>query len=616
MPAPDTRDKSLWIKSKINDGLMAAQVAERERKWVEATFIGLPKPTQQALIDAVGGFGIFASDKNKVKRDLCRAMNAALAFDALLHGRKYVYDRVWREKILTRLDLTSAQRVVLAQVNAAYTASQPLESFEPITLPGPEAVIHTAVPPPVLPRAHPVSASVDKPGAGWKKLRLAVAPVARANVIMKSAATAFQTEGSERHDRLDAMVAQQTGEIGMVWTRASMTVREAVNDLAITNLQNLSSFNAVITSAYASYDQNVKDNQEALKNNVAMVGKMFSALKSAPPPLSFIGAIGETVAGAVKVQDGLDPRSRFESLKGPRASGFFCKLTAGLDALRDDTLRIGPDLSSLGSVSSLQDTLHRVCKSRMDEMSKVLRKTCDEHFGATSDVLQHFHSVVGDAVASGRGAIQGRIGVQGETYSAAGADGKSVRKPVAGQTNSKAMICARIEQYQNELLEEMRPAIEFPKLFAPQDAGYAMEMMLYSNYIVAMYESKVYRLKPVADGIVNFFARAEPWGVLMVESTQEVATEKQRLKWVDDTNHKQMLVMFCDWYLKNVNPFMLITGARRNGVLYTPKLIEVMCRTQIDKINAAVNVGRTKGVLTSSWNWKAIEKEYARLCRQ
>ena len=604
---PDTNAREFFIK--VDNGLVKAGVKESERKWVTDTFLALPGLKQQEIIMSVGSFGLFASDAEKEKRDLWRAMCVGLA---LHQGPKSGFDRDWREQILKKLDLLAARNVVRDQVKKACAAEETNENTGVLNLPAPEVVMHMPQPRLIVAHANPVSAQVDKPGPGWKMAREKIFQPIKENRRAEAFVTALKEEQAARPARAEAFARGQAGDYGVVWSTARATVSAAIDDLSMKNLHNMTTFTTELRFAYARYGKHVKDTQELLKGKIDVAKKVFEAMKMAGPPLSFIGAFGSAVAGQVKVQAGLDEGCRFAILtKQKTPTGFFSNLVKRFDDLRAEKLRVGPDLTKFASEMSLHVQLNELYKERMKEMEYALRKACEDHFASTSDVLQRLRTFVGDQAKENSASVIGRIGAKGDT--SRDAKGAVVQgAPPIGQVNLDMLISQKITEYQNELLKEMEPAIKLPKLFPPEEAGYAIEMLLYCEYIMALYDKKRYFGKPIAPGISNFFSRAKPWGVLMPGVKHEQAVLAKRLMWKDTTDRKKTLVMFCNWYFENINPFMLITGGMRKGEIYTAALIERLCKEQIDKINAAVNAGRKEGMFRTTWDWDVINVRYAR----
>ena len=137
-------------------------------------------------------------------------------------------------------------------------------------------------------------------------------------------------------------------------------------------------------------------------------------------------------------------------------------------------------------------------------------------------------------------------------------------------------------------------------------------MTLYSQYITLLYkDDNACRAYPLAEKIVDFFADASTWGILMKAAHHDESEAQNRLNWKQNANNRKALVMFCKWYLRDVNPFVMVIGGKVNGKVITPSVIRSMCADEVRKINAAIKHGRTTSKFGSSWDWTKINLHYS-----
>ncbi len=600
---------------KIQKGLKLAQVSEAHLKQLQEIFDGIPAPVASKIIKG-GTFsyqGLFLSQSGEAKerRDLARGMNYVLGLQAHLNKQNYAMNKIWHERMLSsKIAIDAKKSSLRSAVNDVISQSTMRDDVAPASAKQSNAQI-TPQHRPAIHLPAPICKEVDPPHLLKNKFKAAVRKIESMNM----AAKAFSAEGAERSNRAVDFIKKDT-KVDIAWMTACNKVSRYVTDNQVWFQFNYTSMNSAIKDAYQHFEVNVTENQAAISARLDMAKQLFSALKTGPFPVSMIGDIGCKALDFATVDTAIDSRGDI-AVREVKSSGFISKVVQKLTETQEEIRRVGPKLLSLSTQSSLGDNLSQVCQCQLRIMQEVLKSVCDEHFGDTTSVMEkisRFKTEVlqdtnlfdaakekearaqGVAFKTSPHQIMGRIGDNG--------DGQ-------GSAHINNYVVRRIQQYQDELIEQIKTTLKNSP--EPVDQGFmcrAVEMKLYCSYITLLFaEPRDYKIKPLSQGIVDFFAQEGPFGILIKtdKESETHAKDNYLLAYKDDANHKKVLRYFCEWYAKNINPFMLVAGSLHNGEKYSPYLIMLLCKREIGRINEAVYAGRSKGTFgMTNWDWQKI----------
>jgi hypothetical protein len=411
----------------------------------------------------------------------------------------------------------------------------------------------------------------------------------------RNIATTFAAEGNAR-GRINAYVDKRTGSWSTTWSTACSNIKNAMTQNSTKFMFNHHAMSNAIDGAYDSFALRVKGNQQKINSRLDLLGKLFGALQYAPPPAFLIGAIGQKFLTALHVETDIDQRSHFESGMD-NTSGFFGKLSDRIQNLRE-SIRIGPSLGSFDNKSSVKLAMSKVCELQLNRLHEEVTETCNEHFGTTGDVLAKFEAFRDRQLEMQRESIKGEI---------------QAGRVSVGEKNMEATVIDEIVKFEKAVLLGLEARLGFdPKAFRLDQIGDAVELMLLCNYIIALYKTEESLAHSLDAGILEFLARKDAWGVLAIGATRDAANGMRRLKWATgieamgsgNNNNKKCLKMFCQWYVTNINPFLMVAGATRNGKTYTPALIQELCEKERMRIISCID---------KKWNWTEINAKYAAL---
>lgn len=603
-----------WIK--ISLGLSSANVPPNIEKAFKELFLSPAFRHQaEAIVNGISTPST-ASRKpaDEERRLLSRAMNFLEGVDAYINRRPYVeadknlrVDRKFIEDLSS--PVVGVKKRVQNRANEVYrqfgngdfktggipvmAVMEPMPDVSPSSLtPGPEHLLKPA---------GPTALALDPPRP--KRLRMAANRV----IAMNKAAAAFQSSGRENRAnniaRANQFVVAKEDKLMHSWTTARSFLVQTFSRDQVWFLYNHANFNSAISTAYRDFRLSVEENQALIKARVDLLKKLFTGLKMAPPPLSFVGMAGELALSQAKVQTTLDPR---QGLPEPNAhnSGFVQRFLDKVEELQKQG-EIGPVLGNLATDSALLTGLDKVCASQLKIMQKALDTVCTERFGDATNQDQKMREFLAESIERQYDAYKGFLGAQFET--------KRTSLPGMLATSEEGMLTAmreRIDRYRLELEAEIRANfMASPGHEALSNMKAAIEMSLYCAYIKELYASDaMLRGAELHDNIVNFFARSDAWGILSKDAHQASALAETRLSWKGGYNHKKALHRFCTWYVETINPFLMVSGRHLGGKPYSAKLIQELIRMRVRRINIAIDETRTKGLFGSNWDWDRLDE--------
>jgi hypothetical protein len=623
MPA-DPQLAKYWVK--IASGLTAAQVKAADQDELLEFLSLMSKEQQLSILKKGDDFGLFKSsgDEHKKRRELARAMNVALALGGYYRQQKidYQLNTKEREKILNpgsdfgMLKARVKKEVEIALNNARISCNRrpdakggmpaiPASTPKPITI---DREIIAAPP-------APVSREFDALERVRARQNWGVAKVVHNNIVkehkVSQAVAALTQGGAERGERVADFVENHTAELIGSWTTALAELKDVFTNHREWLMFNFITMETAIGDAYKNFELSVRENQKEITDRLNILTMMFGALKHGPFPVSLIGSIGEKAVGTFKADEAIDPRSSVPILVGT-SSGFINNLKEKLDDKYQELSRVGPKLASIDNVSQWRQGLHLVCEAQLKCLKDLLALTCNQYFGDSSSVVQKFEALRAKAVQEHYGEIKGSLHYSGTRDE----KGKGEREKI------KMIITTQITQYKNEQIAAMEKIFRpKPRQISPAEFQKAVEMTLYCQYITLLYkDDNACSTLPLAEKIVDFFADAGTWGILMKNANHKEAEAANRLKWKQNADNRKVLLMFCKWFLRDVNPFAMVIGGKMDiggegeHKLITPSIIRTMCADEVRKINNAVKHGRKINRLGySEWNWDTINAYYSAL---
>lgn len=598
----------------IESGLDAVQVTKPDRDALQDFLSRMSVQQQLAIVQTGDKFGLLDNRDDK-RRNLARVMNLALGLSAYYRPRKIAYQLNGKEResiLKSAADLNAIQAKIKREVELA------LENANTICHSGTDAKGVMPVIPDTKPHAItidmavistpplPVSRDFDALERVKARQHWGIAKAVHKEKIkdhkMNIAVEALTTGGAARGERVADFVQNNTAVLIGSWTTALGEVKDVFTNHKDWLMFNFITMEAAIGDAYKNFEINVKENQKDITDKLNILTMMFGALKHGPFPVSLVGNIGEKAMGVFKADEGIDPRSSVPLLVGT-SSGFISNLKDKLDDKYQELSRVGPKLASIDNVSDWRQGLHIACDAQLKCLKDLLTLTCNEYFGDSSSVVQKFEAMRDSAVKERYGEIKGRFS-HTDTKDAAG---KSERELV------KQFVIEKITNYKKEQIAAMEK-IFCPKMhrISPAELQRMVEMTLYSQYITLLYkDDNACCALPLAEKIVDFFADASTWGILMKAAHHSESEAQNRLNWKQSANNRKALVMFCKWYLRDVNPFVMVIGGKVNGKVITPSIVRTMCADEVKKINAAIKHGRKTSKLGSSWDWEKINLHYS-----
>jgi hypothetical protein len=272
------------------------------------------------------------------------------------------------------------------------------------------------------------------------------------------------------------------------------------------------------------------------------------------------------------------------ALRGGDASKFSKDLADVLQAYNSATSL--SNLDSLSTAGEFKDTLSAISRALLTEMREVTRRVLDCTFGtdAKPELFDLFYSRF-----LARGGAGGRAG------------------------SGDALF---IHQHLEPLKSHIKDVLESHLVYQwngdqQQVLGARLRMGMVCAYLVEVFKgSTVGTQFNVNEQIVTFLASTASWGILMLDAPRANSEQRLRLNWKGDEIDKEALLLFCRWYVMNINPFHILVNGPAGA-----KRIQERCEQQILIINQAMNrarVGRFWG--GESWDLKKMWAAYEGLC--
>lgn len=593
-----------WVKIEL--GLITAKVPSADQNELQEYFAGMDKARQLKIAETGDKFGAFNSSapENKTRRNLARAMNLALALTDYYRPQKIAYqlNTAERETILKMaadqgsVRVKKSVEIALANARAICKGGADAKGVMPVLPDSPPKKINVDMAMINLPSA-PVSAELN----ALERMR---APVRE---HMKVVLTEMQ-DVRERKDRiLQFTIYGISGDMTASWQSARVEIREVIEKQEKWLVYNYIDMETAIGDAYKNYELSVAESQAEIRDKlgkgVNILSYLFAALIHAPFPVSLVGSIGQWAVKEFKPDAKIDPRVSMPVMIGT-SSGFIEKLIVKLKEKHENITRVGPNLADLKNVSSWRQCWQSVTTAQRDLIQDVVHATFDEYFGDTASTIEKFRSLRLNAVKEKYKEIKGDFKEHGYTGSA---------EAVAEKLQIERLVIAKITAFKKEQIDAMNLIFNpKPRTISTGEYRKLVEMTLYCQYVTLLYDSdnacKVYAL---VDSIVDFFADASTWGILIKNAHHTESERLGRLNWKQNANNRKALLLFCQWYIKNINPFVVVIGAKVDGKFMTPSVIRTMCANEVIKINAAIKHGRTTSKFGSSWDWTKINLYYS-----
>lgn len=383
------------------------------------------------------------------------------------------------------------------------------------------------------------------------------------------------------------------------WDRARQDIWNGVSEKREWLQFNFNSLQHAINLAFQNFNRTLAaDSKDTRDRQVLVASLLGGALKHAPPPLSVVGKAIDFAFGQ-REPDNYSPSTKYRALTGPDTPFFVRHMAKMMEEYERNRTAI--NLSNIVKQTSFASIGSDAAAAILAVMQQTTKSALDDAFGDLKSSRDHLERMYDRYLAREAAAavINTHLGARAEQLNL--------------DNHERTFIGSFLQKLINDTEKQISKSFSVCcKLVHMDDLRIAIEMLLYSQYVIDIFDKQPDKLRPAGDEMVNFFAQQGPWGVIMLNTDDHAAsTAKHRLNWKGGDNHKKMLVMFCRWYVVNVNPFHLITGAPCNGAPYSAALIQQMCKDHIDLINAAVKQGRkVNWAGWSSWDWATIYSAY------
>lgn len=441
--------------------------------------------------------------------------------------------------------------------------------------------------------------------------RASLQPQARQSLVMAKVVKAFVAEGKQRPVTVKAMQGMVLEDqhvrtfVAGKWDAAVDEIYREVDRVEKKVLLNFASMLSAVDEAYKRFDATVTRGNEATAAKVALAKSFFEALKKAPPPLSLVGSVGGAIVGVLHVDTRIDPTVKYEALKGDKADDFKNRVVDGLSGIAkwgEEKTRVGISLNDMKTTGSLKEELHKVVATQFEEIGRVVRLVCEEEFGKAGQRTVKARAFL-DEVARNK-------------VTASGWYGKASVEQV--QLHAEREVEAR-RKHVCMMIEDLLTTTS-PEIVDFNDMVGALEMLLYGSYVEAALkgEGGSYNLKPdIPDKVLERLeagqrkdGKTEEWSVIVRKATKEGASQRSRLKYDGDANHKRALLYFFEFYRKNLNPFYMVAGTLMDGEVVTPALMKKKKKKYIDDLNKAILANAAKAHFYSTsttWHWDRID---------
>lgn len=545
---------------KVVNGFLQAGIPPNGIAYLTNSFNEMGRTDAEKVL--AGGSSDFGnrSDDYKYYRDLFRALNFLLAISA---GKDYAID-VQRK---ARYTSGSTPKETLAQeVLAEYRRVHAPQ--QPAILP-PTPVENTPQINPQPPRRGVVNQSIREFEAvlkfGNRLVRL------KSNV--QNAADRFKTAAAGRKTFIADF--NQTN-LYTDWVQATNKIAQTFSDDRADLIFESAFLLEAVRAAYTNFEGGAKRNFALIKARLDLVTSFFEALKELGPPASLVGKMGTLLMGQIKT-DNYDPATKYSPYKGPDRS-VITKTMADILEAKERFLTL-VDCTGI----TKQGDLVVVIQQTNAKLLKIMRETTElatrEVFGDASDSFIKF-------TEAQREYLQSTANLSGAKVA----------------DHRQAFLKQKIIQYRDAVIDEIANTWKWkPGAIDMIALRERIEMHLYSQYLLALFLDDY--LLPIDDPIVVFFHHC---GILDPDrDDHEISKTHHRLNWKGGTNHKKVLAIFCRWYLKNINPFLIMVDPAQTDI------ITQRCKEHIDVINRAISAGRTVSWGWSTWDWNVINAHYA-----
>ncbi|MDZ7936951.1 MAG: hypothetical protein U5M53_01180 [Rhodoferax sp.] len=424
--------------------------------------------------------------------------------------------------------------------------------------------------------------------------------------IRKQRITAFQQVGRDILARdKSANVAIRTDAGGLShWLQAINDIRHHYSEQTHNSLFNFTAMTSATNAAYEQFSLIVKEGQKETSSKLEMASLCFTALSKAPLPLSLIGTIGGLVTKALHVDGEINQKREYEVLEGEADTNvkkIANWIKEGINGKKEGfkaATRLGFDLKNLPPANDLQTALQTVARSHLLLMQGAVGSACDQVFGDDEASRTAQFEAFAEHIKNTRvpGKLQARAEQQ-QLISIIHSEMKEIKRS-ATEAIDKVLNGAR------------------PTLVGTDCIG-AFELLLYGVYIDRFFKivgSSGYDYsRDLPDAIIERLSeKSTPWAVLMPKSTKAEAQGARRLKWGGEENHKRALNYFFQWYLREMNPFLIVAGATHAGHPMTVDYIKQQMGSYIDKLNAAIIANARKEhfySISTTWNWSGINSK-------
>ena len=577
-----------WNKVKL--GFLEAGIATHRIQELEIKFNEMPQDIAGNVLDG-GKYGISNAEHQK-SRLLFRALNFIKAVNARRQNFAYGLDSAAKERFKEgTANIINLRTEVMTECNKLFAPQAPVLD---IPVPVERAKITTRPQFDVSTNTSEIQ-KVDGLLGLTQNGRLAQ------NVSL--ARDRFKSGLDARKRTAHSMVTDRNTLVAE-WLTAKQEIYNLFSAKTNNWLFDVITINSATKSAYYNFQNNVAQNAAAIQSKLDACKILFSALEHAPPPISLLGKIGSAMVGQIKPGE-LKTTPKYETLTSSKVT-LVAKMGSLMEKYEQATTLV--DLQSIPVESDISATLNLVSAAYLRKLQTFAGAGLDDIFGTHDNARARIDELKEKFIKEGG---LSHVGGSMNTMN------QGQLRPTGQTALHDKLVETVVTRYKQQTIETLKAVFTFRQsTVKAKDVRIAFEMWLYAQYICTLFQNGKSFKHGLSQGIVDFFKQTGDWAMLSPEDDHAISDSLRLLNWKGGENHKKMLLMFCQWYVQNINPFDLIVDVTRNGVAFTPKLIQQLCHEHIHKINQAKNAGRVqKGwkLGSSDWDWMAIRVKYISL---
>ena len=545
---------------KVESGLRMARIDEQGIRFLTDKFNAVAREYAEQVLEGGSSAMFNRSADLKTNRDLFRAFNFIAAVRANAVGVQYGTNVAVREQFWSgQTDRAGLERIIRDEYDALRRDAQIQNAaFMAIKVPVQQQPAPTAIPtrtPVLSPQLQAIEAAARRQ---------------HRDVVVDLKLKFLEKDLSWQ--RSEAAVANAKN----AWFRAKQDI---INKLVESQINQVFQFTLVINAvddAFKAFEHITRANNEGIKKRLNLIGKLVTALIPDKAPFKYFAQAITTGIGLLEV-GAYDSSAKYVAMTGSNASRFSKALGEGLKAYNQSVSLV--DLQRLRTPGDFKDQVSVLSRALLEAMRGVTARVLNETFGTETD------------------------GVFDAYYAA-----YAQQRPHADDTARAQLF---IQQQLSVLKADAEAVIDSHLTYKwmggeAGQLGNRIKMGMVCAYLIEVFDGSSAGLSlPIDDQIVNYLGSNQEWGILIQNSTYREAAQKLRIYWDGGKDHKQALLLFCRWYVRNVNPFHILVNSGTGE-----KHIQQACERHILLINKAIDAGT--GIF--GLDWTRVASAYQGAC--